>query len=112
MASRHCWTTSPSHLKRVCSSPGCCQDTVLATNRGPTEQVRVWKIPLLAVGIDHRLVGLHGEEPSFLVVQQLETRWTNEDGVATLLDYFPVTPKKGVQQSRLLSGEHLHLQFH
>ncbi|KAJ5585490.1 uncharacterized protein N7459_005290 [Penicillium hispanicum] len=34
----------------------------------------------------------------------LETRWTNEDGVVTMLDYFPVTPKKSAQAGRLLSG--------
>ncbi|KAJ5160785.1 uncharacterized protein N7482_007789 [Penicillium canariense] len=34
----------------------------------------------------------------------LETRWTNEDGVVTMLDYFPVTPKKAAQSARLLSG--------
>jgi len=34
----------------------------------------------------------------------LETRWTNSDGVATMLDFFPVTLKKGGQAVRVLSG--------
>ncbi|KAF7182965.1 hypothetical protein CNMCM7691_002709 [Aspergillus felis] len=34
----------------------------------------------------------------------LETRWTNEDGVVTMLDYFPVSPKKSAQSARILSG--------
>ncbi|RHZ56968.1 hypothetical protein CDV55_104084 [Aspergillus turcosus] len=34
----------------------------------------------------------------------LETRWTNEDGVVTMLDYFPVSPHKGAQSARILSG--------
>ncbi|KAI9926911.1 hypothetical protein ASPWEDRAFT_177074 [Aspergillus wentii DTO 134E9] len=34
----------------------------------------------------------------------LETRWTNDDGVVTMLDYFPVSPKKTAQSGRILSG--------
>lgn len=34
----------------------------------------------------------------------LETRWTNDDGVATLVDYFAVTPKRTHQTGRLLTG--------
>ncbi|CRG82871.1 putative protein C4H3,03c [Talaromyces islandicus] len=34
----------------------------------------------------------------------LETRWANEDGVVTMLDYFPVSPKKTGESSQLLSG--------
>ena len=34
----------------------------------------------------------------------LETRWTNNDGVVTMLDYFPVSPKKGSHAGRVLSG--------
>lgn len=34
----------------------------------------------------------------------LETRWTNDDGVVTMLDFFPTTPKKSVQAGRVLSG--------
>ena len=34
----------------------------------------------------------------------LETRWTNDDGVVTMLDFFPVSPKKSVQSGRILSG--------
>ncbi|KAJ5123623.1 hypothetical protein N7448_009720 [Penicillium atrosanguineum] len=34
----------------------------------------------------------------------LETRWTNQDGVVTMLDYFPVSPKKGGHAGRVLSG--------
>lgn len=34
----------------------------------------------------------------------LETRWTNNDGVLTMLDYFPVSPKKGGHAARVLSG--------
>lgn len=34
----------------------------------------------------------------------LETRWTNKDGVVTMLDYFPVSPKRGGHAARVLSG--------
>ncbi|EAW06566.1 glycoside hydrolase family 15 protein [Aspergillus clavatus NRRL 1] len=37
----------------------------------------------------------------------LETRWTNDEGVVTMLDYFPVSPKKtaqAAQAARILSG--------
>ncbi|OJJ45425.1 hypothetical protein ASPZODRAFT_134080 [Penicilliopsis zonata CBS 506.65] len=34
----------------------------------------------------------------------LETRWINEGGVVTLLDYFPVSPKRTPQSERILSG--------
>ncbi|RMJ26774.1 Hydrolase [Aspergillus sp. HF37] len=34
----------------------------------------------------------------------LETRWTNDEGVVTMLDYFPVSNKKSVQSGRVLSG--------
>ncbi|KAJ5822962.1 hypothetical protein N7447_005302 [Penicillium robsamsonii] len=50
------------------------------------------------------VVDAHSKQRYLPYSNLLETRWTNEDGVATLLDYFPVTPKKGAQASRLLSG--------
>ncbi|KAJ6149898.1 hypothetical protein N7471_001097 [Penicillium samsonianum] len=50
------------------------------------------------------VVDAHSKQRYLPYSNLLETRWTNEDGVATLLDYFPVTPKKGAQSSRLLSG--------
>src|SRR5699024_5891154 len=34
----------------------------------------------------------------------LETRWTNDDGVVTMLDYFPVAQRKSAQSARVLSG--------
>lgn len=34
----------------------------------------------------------------------LETRWTNDDGVATLLDFFPISTKRTPQAGRLLTG--------
>lgn len=34
----------------------------------------------------------------------LETRWTNDDGVITLLDYFAVSSKRTPQSGRVLSG--------
>lgn len=34
----------------------------------------------------------------------LETRWTNDEGVVTMLDFFPVSSKKSVQSGRVLSG--------
>lgn len=34
----------------------------------------------------------------------LETRWINEEGVMTLLDFFPVTDKKVPQSDRIISG--------
>lgn len=34
----------------------------------------------------------------------LETRWTNDEGVVTMLDFFPVSNKKSVQSGRVLSG--------
>lgn len=34
----------------------------------------------------------------------LETRWTNDDGVATLVDFFPISTKRTPQAGRLLTG--------
>lgn len=46
----------------------------------------------------------HSKQRYLPYSNMLETRWTNEDGVVTMLDYFPVTPKKDAQSSRILSG--------
>jgi GH15 family glucan-1,4-alpha-glucosidase len=50
------------------------------------------------------VVDAHSKQRYLPYSNLLETRWSNEDGVVTMLDYFPVTPRKGVQSARLLSG--------
>ncbi|KAJ5489464.1 hypothetical protein N7539_004354 [Penicillium diatomitis] len=50
------------------------------------------------------VVDAHNKQRYLPYSNLLETRWTNEDGVVTLLDYFPVAPKKATQSTRLLSG--------
>ncbi|KAJ6089547.1 hypothetical protein N7467_004763 [Penicillium canescens] len=50
------------------------------------------------------VVDAHSKQRYLPYSNLLETRWTNEGGVVTMLDYFPVTPKKVNQSSRLLSG--------
>ncbi|KAJ5934795.1 Six-hairpin glycosidase [Penicillium verhagenii] len=50
------------------------------------------------------VIDAHSKQRYLPYSNLLETRWTNEDGVVTMLDYFPVTPKKSAQSGRLLSG--------
>lgn len=58
-----------------------------------------------SVGPCEDVVEPHSKQRYLPYSNLLETRWTNEDGVVTMLDYFPVTPKKSAAPSgRLLSG--------
>ncbi|KAJ6086144.1 hypothetical protein N7486_010425 [Penicillium sp. IBT 16267x] len=50
------------------------------------------------------VIDAHSKQRYLPYSNLLETRWINEDGVVTMLDFFPVTPKKGVQSARLLGG--------
>lgn len=57
-----------------------------------------------SVGPSKGMIDPHNKQRYLPYSNLLETRWTNEDGVVTVLDYFPVTPKKLAQSGRLLSG--------
>lgn len=57
-----------------------------------------------SIGPSTSMVNVLGKQRYLPFSNLLETRWTNDEGVVTILDYFPVSPKRSAQSARVLSG--------
>lgn len=57
-----------------------------------------------SVGPYRTIIAPHSKQRYLPYSNLLETRWANEDGVVTMVDYFPVSPKRNAVSGRTLSG--------